>query len=275
MNAPSRRSIIVGIMGLVIVALVWAVLSQLDPDGYAFLAVSDLGEALVIAACAAIVFVTAFQMGPGRFRNRWLAVGAGVASYAIGDFVWAYLELVQRVEVPYPGIPDYFYVGEYLFLAVAITAAGLAYSRIVDVRRPALLASLATASASLAMWVAFIEPIAFDLESSAAERMLSVFYPMADIVLLGGPALFTILVIANLGTGVLGHPWRFVALGAAILAASDTAFSVLSTMDAYQPGTVVDFGWMLAHIAIAFGALIALDIAAPAPVVSPAEVQSA
>lgn len=275
MNAPSRRSTLLAGLGLGLVLALWALLGTLDPDSYAFLALSDLGEAAVIAAAAAVLFLTVFSMDPGRFRTRWIVIGCGAASFAIGDFVWSYYELVLQTEVPYPGLPDLFYVGEYLLLSGALVAAGVAYKGIVDIKRPALIATLGTAAAAVFMWFAFIAPLAVDTESSLAERVFNVFYPMADVVLLGGPALFTILVVARLGAGKLARPWWAVAAGVLILAASDTAFSWMSAADAYVPGTIVDIGWMLAHVAIAFGALIALDLVGPVRVAAGPAPQSA
>lgn len=264
MNAPSRRTIVIGIAGLALVAALWGSMSLLEPESQAFLAMSDLGETAVIAVAAVTILLSAARMDTGPFRTRWLLIGAGVSAYAVGDAVWSFIELVKRSEVPYPGVPDLFYLLEYALLAIAIMGAGLAYRRIIDIRRPAVLAGTATIVGAVALWLSFIAPLARDTESALGERVLNVFYPMADVLLLAGPALFTILVVARLGTGRLGRPWWPVAVGALVLASSDTAFSWMSASDTYRPGTVVDVGWMLAHVAIAVGALTALDLAKPA-----------
>lgn len=260
MNAPSRRSVMITAAGLIAVGGIWAGLALLDPDGFAFLALADLGEAVMIAVSAGIVFYAAAMMEPGRFQTRWLVIGAGVASYAIGDFIWSYVELVQRAEVPYPGLPDAFYIAEYLLLGGAVIAAGVAYKGIIDIKRPAITAAAVTAVVAVVMWFTFIAPLAADTASSNAERLFNVLYPMADVILLMGPSLFTVLVVAQLGGGKLGRPWLAVAVGTIILAASDTAFSWMMATDTYRPGTIVDVGWMVAHVAIAFGALMALDL---------------
>jgi hypothetical protein len=52
--------------------------------------------------------------------------------------------------------------------------------------------------------------------------------------------------------------------GALVLAFSDSVYSYLSAIDVYQSGMAVDYGWMVAHVLIALGALIAQDLSRPA-----------
>ncbi|MDO8987068.1 MAG: hypothetical protein Q7V14_02465, partial [Coriobacteriia bacterium] len=93
-----------------------------------------------------------------------------------------------------------------------------------------------------------------------SELVASVFYPVADVALLMVPSIFLVLVVAKLEAGRLGWPWWFVVAGATTLAISDATFSWLAASNSYVAGSLVDYGWMLAHVAFAVGASIALDV---------------
>lgn len=223
---------------------------------------SDIGEAIIVTACAAVIFMAARRFGPGPLQRNWMLVGTGVALFAVGDIVWSVLELAMGNAVPYPSAADIFYVLEYVFLGAGLALAGLAYRTIVDVRRPVIISAVVTAVMALGMWFAFISPLIV-AGTWNAETILSSVYPLADVIFLFGPTLMIVLVIAQLGGGRLGWPWWSVGAGVLILAVTDSVYSYLTAIDVYRSGTPLDYGWMIGHIAIALGALIADDLAHP------------
>jgi len=114
------------------------------------------------------------------------------------------------------------------------------------------------------LYLGLFQPyILADSSLSTGELVLSILYPTADVVFLLAPSIFLVLVVGRLGGGRLGWPWWFVAAGACILAVSDAAYSYMSAAETYSAGAVVDYGWMLAHVALAVGASLAVDIARP------------
>jgi hypothetical protein len=96
-----------------------------------------------------------------------------------------------------------------------------------------------------------------------AEKALSSLYPLADILLMVVPAVFVIGVVSSLGGGRLAWQWWAVALGALVIAISDTGYSWLATYDLYSSGSIIDYGWSLGHAFMMLGGLIARDLAAP------------
>lgn len=251
-----------GAIGLAAVAVV-GISMRLVSDDSMSAAISSVGG-LAIAICALVAMVFSVRsMDSGPIRDRWLLITMGVAMFAIGDLVWAYIEVVQGLEPPYPGLPDLFYVGEYALLGTALLAAGLSYRGLVDYKRPALMAATISAVCAAALWWSFIGELALDAQTPAWERVFNVFYPMADVTLLIGAALFTVFMIAQLGGGRLAWPWWSVAVGTVILSITDTMFSWTMATGSYASGALVDIGWLLAHVAIAFGAVVAQDVAVP------------
>lgn len=226
-------------------------------------AVADIGEIVVVGLAAVVLLVTAARLGPSSSVGRpWLLIGAGAVSYAIGDLVWTVIEVGQGREVPYPGVPDLFYLLEHPLVAAGILAAGLAFRGLVDVRRPALLAGVVGAALSVTVlaWV-LVPRVLSDPAVPIAEKALSTLYPLADILLMLAPAVFVVGVVSVLGGGRLAWPWWAVAAGALLIALADIGYSWLSAADLYRSGSLIDHGWSLGHAAMMLGGLIAGDLA--------------
>jgi len=224
--------------------------------------VSDFGSFAVQAAAAVIILVTAFSYGRGELAARpWWLIGAAVAAYAIGDLVWAYIEVIQKAD-PWPSLADAFYGAEYVLMAAGFVVAALAYRHLADIRIPLAVSGLVAGGIAAALYLLLLGPeIIGSPDLTPLEKFVSAGYPLADALLLIGPALFLGLLLLRLGTGRLAWPWWAVVAGVVLLAISDTLYSVMSELGTYASGSVIDYGWMAASILIAFGALIARDVA--------------
>ncbi|MDP2182542.1 MAG: hypothetical protein Q8K99_08235 [Actinomycetota bacterium] len=261
----STRSYVVALGGLGLVAFVRTLiaLGVGGPDGA--VVISDIGSFAIVALCAGAVLLSTRRLRPGeRLRTTWTLVGAGVLSFALGDLAWTVIEVGLGREAPYPGLPDLFYLAEYFFLAWALLRLVSGFRGLVDLKGPTAIASAAAAVGLGLLWFGLLQPYVFsDPTISAAERALSAFYPIADIVLLGLPTLVALLVVLRMGSGSLAWPWYAVAAGVLLLAMSDATFSWMSAVQGYEGGAVVDYGWMAAHVMIAFGASLSVDAAQP------------
>lgn len=225
---------------------------------------SDLGEALVVGASGAFVLWAALSFNPGEpIRRQWIPIGLGVLAFAAGDLVWTYLEAYRGIEVPYPGLPDLFYLLEYPLIAYGLIVAGRAYQGLVPLRKPLMITVTVCAVLSIAVIAGLIVPTILPADVTLAEKLLSSAYPLFDIVFSFGPAFFVAFVVRGLGGGRLAWPWQSVVFGVALLGLSDFAYSWLSAFDLYASGSVIDYGWSLGHVFIAFGAALALDLARP------------
>lgn len=247
-----------------VVAVALLVMSGIGGE-YGALVFSDAGEQLIVTASAAVLFwvaLRAFANSP-RAGRQWLLLAIGSASYALGDLIWMYYELFARVEPPYPGWPDVFYSLQYPFIAVALIGAGLAYRALVDVGRPALIAAAISVLLALGIWFGLLKPAVLVDGVPPLEAIVSAFYPLADVLLGVGPALFVLLVVSKLGGGKLGWPLRAVVTGVLLFTLSDTAYAILNATDAYRSGSFIDYGWSAGQVLIAFGGMLAADLARP------------
>ena len=49
-------------------------------------------------------------------RRGWLLIALGCLSFTIGQITWTYFESVCGIEVPFPGLADIGYLGNYIFI---------------------------------------------------------------------------------------------------------------------------------------------------------------
>lgn len=260
----SRRTwaiALAGALGLVAVAFV-VFAPPADPRIARSLAYLD--DLFIIAAAMVIVRVAAsFTVGEALWR-QWMLIGVGVTSFAIGDVVWAFNDLMLNRPDPSPGLPDVFYVITTVSLAIGVIRAATAFRRVsINMRTPLLITGALIVALILGESVFVLGGVASDPALSLVAKALNVYYPVADIVLLLGPALFIVLVVRRLGRGSLGWPWWAVATGLACMSISDTVFSAMQTSGSYVAGSPVDIGWMTGHVLLAIGASIAYDVAHP------------
>jgi hypothetical protein len=263
----SRRTWLVGSIGVLAVAVVWTLISLMTGDEFGVAAISDIGETLIVSVAALLVFVTAFSFRAGEpLRLQWFLIGLGLALFAVGDLTWSVIEVGMRQEVDYPGIPDIFYVVEYVFLFAGLVLAVYAYRNLVDLRWPVAISVIVSVFVTVVLYFGLVASILGDAEVAFGEKALSAFYPMADVWFVFAPAFAAVLTVMRLGGGVLGWPWGAVSIGAIILAAGDSAYVWLEWQGTYQSGNFVDVAWMLGAVLIALGAAIAWDLGHPKPV---------
>lgn len=225
--------------------------------------VSDVGEPLIVLLSAGFVLVSARVLGFGGLGKPWLLIGLGVLSFGIGDVVWTAIELGQRVEVPYPGPPDVFYVALYPLVGLGLVLAVRNYRGLVDLRRPIIEAAILTAALCVLVYVGFLQPYVLSENLPQGQALLTAFYPLADVVFALGPAVAVALVVGRLGGGRLAWPWWAVIVGVVSFAVGDLGYAYLSARGLYTSGSLTDSAWSFAAVAIAVGASLAWDLARP------------
>jgi diguanylate cyclase len=243
---------LVGALGLVAFAFI-VFAPPADPQIARLLAYVD--TLFIVAAAIVIMRVaTSFAAGDALWR-QWMFIGLGVASFAFGDIIWAFYELVLHRPDPTPGLPDVFYVITTVLLAIGVIRAAMAFRRVgINVRAPLLITCALVIALVMGESAFVLRGVVSDPALSLAAKTLSVYYPLADIALLFGPAVFIVLVVLRLGRGSLGWPWWAVAAGLACMSVADTVFSAMQISGSYIAGSPVDIGWMAGHLLLAVGA---------------------
>lgn len=258
----SKRTMLTLVLGLAAAAIVYA-LGALAPWGDRGVSFSyNYGEGLIVAACGLLMFRAAADFPVGSpTRRQWRLMALGALSFAVGDLVWGVYEAVLQLDA-FPSLADPFFIGSYVFIGAGIIIGALAYRRLIPMARPFALAAGATFVGGVLMYVAFLQSVVFG-PSPVFERILTASYPVGDLLLEFGPAVFGALVVSRLGTGRLAWPTWGVVLGTVLIAVTDTVWAYADAMGSWSPGGWTNYGWSVGFVLLAVGASIARDVAVP------------
>ncbi|TLM91505.1 MAG: hypothetical protein FDZ75_06100, partial [Actinobacteria bacterium] len=139
----STRTWIVGALGAFGVAATYTLMhmSASGPQIQGLL--NNLPSVALTFIAALITAWCAVQFERSSIERRtliYLAAGAGF--YALGSVAWAYIEMFQGVEVPFPGPPDLFFLLQYVPLTLAAWAGLLSFSGRVKLGPPLVISGV-------------------------------------------------------------------------------------------------------------------------------------
>jgi len=249
-NLSLRNSMLLAASVLILYMGIWLFLRS-DPTGLAVF--GDIGAVVVNSLAVLCLFYAAWR---SRSVNRklylsWMILAVAQLSYALGDAIWAYYEIVLN-ESPFPSIADVPYLLRYLlFLAgMLILPAATISSR--ERLKLALDSGIVMIASILLFWTLIIAPT---IEQSAdADKLtlfLSVAYPVMDLMLL--------FALIDLLLRRLSFPGQraifFLAIGTTLLIFTDSVFNRQSLDGTYISGGMLDNGWILAYIMIGLAGL--------------------
>jgi diguanylate cyclase (GGDEF)-like protein/PAS domain S-box-containing protein len=187
---------------------------------------------------------TVAAMGVGARRNHparplaWYLLAAGVLSLITGDLIYKVSNEVFRVEPPFPSLADLFYLAMYPFLTAGLLL--LVRARTPGRDRPSLIdALLITTALGLLSWVFLIGPYVHEANLSLGERLVSIAYPLGDVLLLA--------MLARLwsGRGLGTAAARLLGAGAIALLVADTLYGLIRLHGTWSDGGPVDLGWIV------------------------------
>lgn len=236
--------------------------------------VSDIGSIIFGLLAAAILVAVAFRFRRGNpLRQIWLLLGIGIGLYAAGDVVWTVLDVGSGfTEVPYPSAADVLYLSMYFFMGLGLLKAVKAFRRVTYAEAALKLQVILMFLVSVAMYVFVIAPIIVDAAATLPQKVFGAIYPIGDIVVFVGPAVFIAFVAGAIGRTQSVRHWWVLAGGLAVMSVSDLAFTWLDWRGLYYSGHPVDYLWMLSLLAIAVAGSLAADVSiatAPAPAAVP------
>jgi diguanylate cyclase (GGDEF)-like protein/PAS domain S-box-containing protein len=189
-----------------------------------------------------LVAVAAITVGgrrnhPGR-PLAWHLLAAGVLSFITGDMIYKISNEIFHIEPPFPSVADLFYLAMYPLLAAGLLL--LVRARTPGRDGPSLIdALLITTALGLLSWVFLIVPYVHETDLTLPERLVSVAYPLGDVLL--------IAMLARLwsGGGLRTSSARLLGLGAIALLVTDTLYGLIQLHGTWNDGVPVDLGWII------------------------------
>lgn len=175
----------------------------------------------LISLLSVVAMVVGLRTNRVGHRRVWRLLLAGDVLYFIGNILWYSLPVGFRVQLPYPGPADGFFLSSYattavaLFLLVAHRTRGSDRTGIVD----SLIVTFGLGGLS---WVFLIGPAMRLSGLGGLERVVTAAYPFMDIVLLA--ALVRLLLLP----GEKSPAYRFLLAGVLCQLAAGSYYSLSS-----------------------------------------------
>jgi hypothetical protein len=207
--------------------------------------------AQLLAPVAAAVACARAARRSRHLGLSWHLLGASATSWALGQAVWSYYEVVAAREVPFPSVAD---VG--FLAAVPLAAAGLlthaaSTEHGLSQTRRVLDGLVIAAAVLMVSWETLLGPLFLAGSGTMLERVLVLAYPVSDVVTIS----LVIFLLAG-SRSATRAPLLLVGGGLTAIAVSDSLFAYLTQSDAYTQGGLVDTGWFLGYLLVMLGALL-------------------
>ncbi len=204
----------------------------------------------------------------GTRRNRparplaWYLIAVAQVLLVTGDTLYnVRVRLLHDGASVFPSVVDLFYLAFYPFLVVGLLllirdrTPGRDTASLID-------ATIISTGLALLAWVFLIVPQVRDPELTMLQRVVSVAYPLSDVLVLA--------VAARLAVGSSHRPTAWwVLMGSVVsLLVADVLFGLLQLAGTWQVGGPVDLGWILFYVGWGLAALhpSMVSLSEPAPV---------
>lgn len=176
-------------------------------------------------------------------RLAWSAIWLGLMSAFTGGVLAAHPHLAP-FDVTSPSLVDGLRLANYPLAACGVLVLMFRADRGIA-KRALLESAIAVGAGSLLIWVLVIDPLIERNLQSGPAFFVAMLYPLGDVLLLS--------VLVVLIVHVTDRPGSLVLIGLALGGnlAADIAFSYENLHGGYEPGGLIDVGWLLCFAALA------------------------
>ena len=202
----------------------------------------------VIGVSCVVALAAGIRRGRPDQRRAWRLILAGQAAFVIADGIWLFYEVVLRQETPFPSVPDLFYLAGYPLFAAGLVLLVRARSPRRD-RGTLIDASIITIGLGVLSWTFLMVPYARDPSLGLLEKLISIAYPLMDVLLLAVAARLA------LSPGARTHSYRLLMASLTGLLVADAAYGVVLLNGTYSDGSWIDLGWIVSYVCIGAAAL--------------------
>ncbi len=190
-------------------------------------------------------------------KAAWLMLLIGILMHFLGEFIYAYYEIILNLTAPYPSLTDGFRLAGYAFLyaliiylIIGFRKAKIPLGSLNEFGSIVLLLGVIFYFLCLELFI----PIISNEEISSLEKFLDIAYPMGDLLLI-----FLILILMQFtglfGKGIFYRPWRYILAGFIFMGVGDILFTYYTWNNMYKIGSYVDLFPNVGYLLIAMGAL--------------------
>ena len=175
-----------------------------------------------------------------RLKNIFMLFGLSLFSYSLGNFIWAYYNIISRTEIPFPSLADLFYILYPIFIG-----AGFWY--ILDLFNFKPSKTNIKLSLIIVLLVFFIVFFIFnkptiDNSQPVLTTLLNFFYPLSDSFLIA------LGIISFTAVGQISYGMFSIITALFFMAAGDITFSYRQTNKIYWNGDISDLLFLISVI---------------------------
>ncbi|MDP9304048.1 MAG: HAMP domain-containing histidine kinase [Actinomycetota bacterium] len=194
-----------------------------------------------IGLTAVVAIVVGVRLHRPSDTLPWYLFAAGQALFVFGDVIAYNYERFFGRPLPFPSIADVFYLAVFPVIVAGLLLLIRRRKRGRD--RASLIDSLIIATGiGLLSWVFLIAPYAHDGSLSTPARLTSMAYPLMDLLVL------SVAVRLAVSGGNRGRSYYLTITSIAALFASDATYGWLQLHSSYQPGGLLDGGWIAFYL---------------------------
>jgi signal transduction histidine kinase len=204
----------------------------------------------LIGLSAVVAILLGMWLNKPPSRAPWNLFALGQLFFLVGDVIAYNHEQLFGTPLPFPAISDVFYLLVYPCLIAGVVM--LARRRNVDRRETGFAdAFIVAIGAGVLSWTYVISPYARSADLTAAQKIVSIAYPLMDLLLLMA------LVRLAVGPGRRGTAFHLLVIGVACLLITDAAYGwiLANVPGGYANGGLLDVGWAAFYILWAAAAL--------------------
>jgi diguanylate cyclase (GGDEF)-like protein/PAS domain S-box-containing protein len=184
-----------------------------------------------------IAVITGIRRNKPSYSLPWWLFAVGLGLYWMGDvYTYSYPKYILHHEVSFPSIGDVIYLSVYIALMLGL--ALLVRKRNPQRDRNTLIdAAILTLGLSLLSWVLLIAPYIHDGTLGLLPKLVSVAYPVGDIILLA--AAIRLL----LDSGRRRPAFYLLSASIVSLLVTDFIYGVMTLDSAFHHQLLLDLGW--------------------------------
>jgi diguanylate cyclase (GGDEF)-like protein/putative nucleotidyltransferase with HDIG domain len=176
-----------------------------------------------------------------------VCLSMGSISFAVGQAIWSYYELVLHQATPFPSWADAGYLCAYPFMFAGILtlpARPISHHK----RMVILFDCFMLMSAVFAFsWYFVLGPTALQAVGSTLAKVLGTAYPLSDF----GLIFCLVYIFFRSGSGQIRSSISALGTGLVSVIAIDTIFDYQTLQNTYETGHVADVGWTFGYMVIA------------------------
>lgn len=181
----------------------------------------------------------------GKFDRVWIYFTLGMASWTIAEVTWGIYYFILKIPVPYPSVADFFYIGAYFPLSLALLTYFHTFR--AGMTKQMTLVSVGAIAVCCALVLGFVVPVEFAKTQPLLTALTNSIYPILDLLLIS----LTILSVVLFVRGTLGRWWAVLATGIVLDIIGDEVFLYLSARGMYYNGSFDDLFYIAAYFMFA------------------------